>query len=794
MAWDDWSDAFLDVYEATPGIADLEDWETGHVEALYEAGFTHSAEEYEAMGLSEDDVAAIREEFFDYLGIDESDFDWEGWREAMGYELALSGERVSWEAIQRDRVASRERYWHNRPSRQKAEAAYRAAKFEAREFIGWDSEGYDYFIVAPNGEIEVGSQRTMLFGCYGNGSFRYVSGIELTTKQMLDLVLEVEADNPDAFHVGFGFEYDINQMLRDLPWRMLAVLKITGKVRWNGYRIAHIPHKLITITKDGRSATIYDTSGFFHCKYLTALSKYGIGTDEELRRIDAGKSRRGKFTYADLPEVIDYMRQELVLFSPLMDKVRESAYGGGFRISAWHGPGALAAYAIKYNNVRSYMSHGKIPGFVREVIRAAYAGGRFQAWQCGWYDGDIYTLDKNSAYVQAISLLPNLNTGKWSRRDPGTIRTAEDIARFGIYHIVFDDNNPEREIRRRKAGNPQRPYPLFHRDGNGRLSWPDRVDGWYWSPEAAIVAGSRNATFVEAIEYSDDGTYPFKWVKDSYDVRVHLQDIGNPAEKAYKWGLAALYGAFARRVGWDRKKKTAPSSHELAWAGYICSHCRAAIFDVAQIAWKRGGLISVDTDGVTSTVPFVESDVPEGFGKGLGQWKQDKYSGVLYWQNGIYWLRDNNGADWKDAKSRGVPKGAISVQDAWDALGEASFVPPYKPANLRTVKTRYIGYRQALNQQHGRWRVWVREPHDIAFGGTGKGAHFPVFCRKCKRDEGQMHVITHLLPKMFNTASQPHKLPWLEALPEDEEIGEIAKAFIVRDTDIFADTDLEDNL
>lgn len=86
MPYQDWDSGFQDAFENTPGTSDLEDWEVSHVEALYEAGFTHDAFEYEAMGLSEDDVEAIRQEFFDYLGIDAEDFDWDGWREAMGYE------------------------------------------------------------------------------------------------------------------------------------------------------------------------------------------------------------------------------------------------------------------------------------------------------------------------------------------------------------------------------------------------------------------------------------------------------------------------------------------------------------------------------------------------------------------------------------------------------------------------------------------------------------------------------------------------------------------------------------
>jgi hypothetical protein len=725
----------------------------------------------------------------------------------------MSGQRVSPEAISRNRKESLRRYHGNRDHARKVQKEYAERKYEERPFIGWDSEGYDYFIVDSGGVCEKGPQRTMLFGCSVPGE--YITGTDLSTREMLDLVLRVESLFPDAFHVGFAFEYDVNQMLKDLPWRMLAVLKITGKVRWNGYRINHVPHKIISVSKDGISATIYDTFGFFHCKYTTALEKYGVGDSVKLRKIADGKLRRGQFTWADIAEVTDYWEAEISLLPDLMEHIRTAAYGGGFRIGAWHGPGALASYGLLHNGVRQWMSKN-VPRHAQQAIRAAYAGGRFQAWRCGLYLGDVYTLDKNSAYVQGMSLLPRLNNGKWERVDPGTVKTPGDIARFGLYHISFDDYDPDRGREHRSRGIPERPYPLFHRDKQGRLTWPNRVDGWYWSPEARLVAGDKRAKFLAAIVYRDDGTYPFKWVNDSYEMRVHLQQMGSPAEKAYKWSLAAYYGSFARRVGWNRRDRTAPRSHELAWAGFITSHCRAAIFDAASYAASKGALISVDTDGVTSTVPFPEALVPEGFSDKLGAWKQDHYTGILYWQNGIYWLHSDNcpekqcpnykgdatecSHEWSEAKSRGVPKGAICVDDAMEALENGSFVPPYRPPVIKTRKHKYIGYRQALAGQHKRWRVWVTENSDIIFGGTGKGTHLPVFCQACKKagtGTPMMHTITHLPPKdLFSTE---HVLPWLVKEPDDKTVGAVEEIELGSDVfgtanEIFADGDLDDRL
>lgn len=715
--------------------------------------------------------------------------------------------RTSQGAISRDREKSRERYRKYNHERQKErQKEDRARRYEERPFIGWDSEGYDYFICDSSGEINKGPQRTMLFGCSIPGE--YIAGIELSTREMLALILRVESLFPDSFHVGYSFEYDINQILRDLPWRFLAILKETGKCKWEGYRIEHVPHKIFTVSRDGVSATIFDVFGYFHSKYTTALRKYNVGDKETLDRISAGKQRRGHFTWNDIEEVTEYWKAEISLLPVLMDHVRDAAYGGGFRIGSWHGPGSLATYALRHHGIRDCMSR-KVPETVREAIRAAYCGGRFQAWQCGWYDGPVYTLDKNSAYVQAIAELPDLAKGKWVRVDVSDIKSRDDIASFGLYLIHFDASTKGESKRLRTAGYPTRPYPLFHRSKNGMLSWPERALGWYWSPEARLVAGSPHAEFIEAYIFVHDNSKPFHWVKDAYHARLVLQKRGDPAEKAFKWSLAAMYGAFARRVGWDRKNRLPPRSHELAWAGYITSHCRAAIYDVAAYAYSKGGLISVDTDGVTASVPFPEDLVPEGMGEELGQWKQDSYSGILFWQNGIYWLKvddcrqkecpnfkgDAKACDhvWHEAKSRGIPKGVIPISAAEDSLANGNFTPPFRPASITINKTKYVGYRAALgSKRFGEWRHWITEPNTIVFGGQGKGAHFPPFCITCRTGQTRMHTVTHLPPKELE--SYPHKLPWLEPIPDDIMMGELGSDIFATDSEIFRDSELEDRL
>jgi hypothetical protein len=576
-------------------------------------------------------------------------------------------------------------------------------------------------------------------------------------------------------------------ILKDLPWRALALLRDIGVCRWEGYTIEHVPHKIFSVRKRGVSFRLFDVFGFFHCKYLTALKKYKVGTIDQLRRIDDGKNQRGRFTFTSLPEVIKYWQVEISLLPPLMDKVRDAAYDGGFHINEWHGPGALAAYALRTHGVAQWKSQN-VPSEVKYATQSAYAGGRFTPARCGFYDGRIYTADINSAYIYACSLLPRMDRGRWIRTSPDDL-DRENLPRFGLYKIAFDTGQQWGRAAR-KRGIPEPPYPLFHRSKTGVLSWPGRVEGWYWTPEAQLVSTSPRARILEAWIFDDDEPGCFGFVEDYYRRRLILIGLKSPAAMAYKWGMAAFYGAFARRVGWDKKARKAPRTHELAWAGWITSWCRAAVYEAAASSYSKNGLISVDTDGVTSLTPFDESKLINGVGTGLGQWKLEEWTGILYWQNGIYWMRDENGK-WTEAKTRGVPKGHIEIEQAWEAL---SMRESFKhPAIIKTSKTTFIGYRQALRGQFESWRRWETRPYKLLMGGTpdGKCFHAWPFCRKCLTDlNGQnlneMHTITMLPPNHIE--SEPHKLPWLEPpyeLPED---------IIEMDLPVFDDDEIADNL
>ena len=634
----------------------------------------------------------------------------------------------------------------------------------ARPFVAWDTEGY----TNSNGD-----HNAMLFGHSGGG---YINGTSLSSDAALDLICDAGKEYPEAFHVGFAFEYDVNMILKDLPWNHLNLLRRTNTCYWHGYTITHIPHKSFSVKRKGeKTVRIDDVFGFFGKKFTAALAEFGIGTEEQLARIEAGKGKRSTFSLEDMPMIIEYWREELRLMVPLMESIRKAAYMAGYFITNWHGPGALATYLLREMKTNDYRSNRNMPPQVMGATQAAYAGGRFQQFLAGLWEGPTYVADLNSAYVYSISLLPNLSNGTWHYVDKPQIDGPEDIARFALYDVDYTDSRGNFE-RAREYGVSAEPFPFFHRAKDGTISWPPRVRNWYWSPEVAEAlkwCPREDIRIAGAWIYDDDGKYPFHWVQTTYNRRLQLQKEGNPAQLAFKLALNSIYGSFARRVGWDVKRRTAPMSHELAWAGYITSYCRKLVYALASQVYRSGhALVSIDTDGVTSLKPF--KSLPNGIGVGLGEWKVTEYTGILQWQSGIYWLnKGDNEWHWAQPKTRGISRGLVSIEAATQALHNWDWHDKGNPS-LSYNTVRFMGYKACLaHSQFSKWCRWEPMSANAVFGGSGKGIHSKYFCARCMGKsltwEGKrrqpLHAILTMPPK--NILSEKHFLPWLVPVPVD---------------------------
>lgn len=594
---------------------------------------------------------------------------------------------------------------------------------DLKPFVSWDGEGCQ------------GENNIHPYSLFGASTGERIKYYNLSTWDCLNLIIEVERNHPDAIHVGFAFGYDVNNIIKDLPMPQLAMLKIRGRTYWEGFTLEWLPRKWFSVSYEGTSAKIFDVFAFFNSKFGAALRKYEIGTPEDLDRIEGMKEERPNFTWENIDEIERYWESELKYLVELMDTLRDRLYNAGYYITSWHGAGALASYALRQHNTRQFMDKG-LPEAIIDASRYAYAGGRFQPFLAGFYEGPVYTADINSAYGYTFSRLPSLQGGKWIFRED-VDRGSIENNRLGLYKILYRD---------RYSSKPQ---PLFHRDKDGTISFPSATSGWYHASDAYSVWDDPKAEFAEAWIFEDDGSYPFAWIKEAYEERLEMQARGDPTQEGHKRMIASLYGQVAQRAGWERKGEP-PRWHQLEWAGAITAECRSLVYAAARKCGR--GLVSIDTDGIMSLTPI--KYLPGGNGTGLGQWKLEEYTGLFYVQSGVYWLRDKNG-EWLPPKSRGIPRKKLNIEA----------VRPHIQANqsLEFHQHMFVGLGLAMRGRMQDWRKWIDEPRTLAFGGSGKTCHVPKSCPACQKglNHGEgMHRLLPIPPRQLE--STRHRLPWLE--------------------------------
>jgi hypothetical protein len=567
------------------------------------------------------------------------------------------------------------------------------------------------------------------YALFGNSLGEEICHPYLTSKECLELILQTEESHPGYVHIGFGFNYDVSMILGDLPFRHLTALHEYGRTVWNGYELEHIPHKWFRVKYGKLVVKIFDIHSFFATSYVKALEAFGVGTEDEIAHLTEEKARRSEFMWSEIDEIREYFRLELKLGPVLAEKLRECFHDAGYNLQSWHGPGALARMALRRHHV--YDAMAETPKAVSEASRYAFAGGRFEMVQAGHAQHEIWNADLHSAYPAFARDLPNLAHGKW--------RTGKSFepGKFGIYKIRYET-----------TADPFRVYPLFRRLDDGTVVWPNRVEGWYWAPEAELIKDDPDAKFLDAWIFDEDDSTdrPFAWLEEYYQRRQRLKDNGSAAEYTFKLIINAVYGQLAQRAGWDRKHGTAPKSHQLEWAGYITSACRAEVYAAGIL--DNESLVSIDTDGLYSTSPIPVSNV----GSNLGQWEIERFDDGIFWQSGIYMLK--RGGEWIKSKTRGIPAGSYTADDLLDALARGE--------PLRLSKKVFVTYGLAQARPE-LLNTWQDEPHEFVFGGKGKRLHFPKACKAvCKGALHRLGVPHFLWGLGDDIRSRPHYLPWLD--------------------------------
>lgn len=673
-----------------------------------------------------------------------------------------------------------ERKYHNHAEYQKRNRSIDRA---AKRFIMWDGEGY-------------GNHHYMLFGCSITSP---ITGKNLSTVACLEHIIDVAAVHKNYWHIGFAFEYDVNMILKDLTVPYLEILRDKGVVLWEGYWIEHVPNKWFSIKRRGvKQVKIHDVFSFFGCAYITALEKYKIGTTEQRELIRNGKARRSQFTYAELADVEKYWRCEITLGPLLMDTLRAIFEAAGFFINAWHGPAVLAAELWKRYRVKDHQNDCPTP--VQQAARFAYSGGRFELFRVGFTLQNIYNKDIQSAYPFAATLLPSLQNGEWRHVvDPlelEKLRSEFNWRSFALWYISYDAKSGLCDDKKRSADAgdfanfyklQNAPQPLFRRAQDGTITWPQQVENWYWSPEASLVANNKDAQFTEAWIFEDNGEKPFAFLDNLYRQRQKMKAEGKPEELTLKLAMNSLYGKMAQKAGWQHAGKK-PRTHQLEWAGFVTSVCKMMVFKAAEWCWKNGALISIDTDGIFSTTQIPENILVNGSGINLGQWEDSSFSGLLAWQSGLYWLRENN-TKWGKVKTRGLPRGSVPFRPAYKIIRRVDRVGfthhrQRVDAKMSYKRTEFFGYRTSLRTDITKWRTWGIKEREMEFGKSPKRTHWIYNCMTCREKSGGLHWLSTTFPvkydddgnmifKQSTPRSVPYHIPWDKTeytIPQRDEL------------------------
>ena len=633
-----------------------------------------------------------------------------------------------------------------------------------KPFIAWDGEGVNLRGAGRR-------QSYVLFGCSAEPPITSKTG--LSTLDCLEYIISIGQKYRNHQHIGYAFNYDSNMILAMLSEKSLERVHKVGDCYLNNedgyYRVEFRPSKWLRVTRvytetETRprrvvSVCIEDIFSYFGCKFVEAYESVCRKPIPDV--VLLGKANRRDFTIEQLDAIRKYWEIEIDMLRELGEEFRNNIHSAGINVKRWYGPGALASHVLRRERIGLHMQSP--PSAITEASRYAYAAGRFELFALGHNNPGtrVVGVDINSAYPWAISQLPSLAKGDW-------VEVAEPPSspvQFSLHHVRIHP--------RRSSEFFTEPGPLFHRDKVGRISFPWKLDGWYWGPEVWNVKDDPRVEVMEGWQWVPDGSAnikPFEWLTDVYAQRLHWKRIGNPSQLALKLMMNSLYGKMAQRVGWNEKTRRPPTYHQLEWAGWVTSMTRATLYRAMMGLPTSCRLVSAETDAVyfqvPNTVSTAEAVTHLTIGTGLGEWGVEEYDEMMYLQSGLAWMR--KGGEWIP-KRRGLDEDSFTLDMCVGHLQECAPGQRWKPFRGKT--TRFIGLGAALKSSiptKVRHCVWATADRDITVGDIGKRFHIPGSCAGCVRG-GTAYDGLHELcirSKSFGDPSvYPHDLPWITQVP-----------------------------
>lgn len=557
-------------------------------------------------------------------------------------------------------------------------------------FIGVDGEGWN-----------IGDEQRYVLLAASTGQWAFDKN-GLSTVRCFEFLLELPRK---PVKCGFGFNYDVNMILRDVPLEPLIKLWKEGSCRWSSYYLEWIPGKSFFVKSKGRATKIYDVFGFFQSSFVKALQKWDIDVPKEMEWM---KEQRSNFNSTMKKEMVDYCLSECRCKVRLMDELENALNEVDLSISNWIGAGAIASALMKRNQVRDAHEYDSAWPDVEPAILSAYFGGRVELFRQGVFP-KVYDYDISSAYPSVAIALPSLKGAEWQWVDH-----YDPSLEWCIWDCSW--NLPDSFLC---------PFPVRRK---GAIYYPRNGSGWYHAVE---VKAAQSVTddgiqvhggwqLVPAIHH-----FPFDFIPETYNHRLDLKREKHAGEKVLKLGLNSIYGKLAQGAGYQGKP---PLFQSFFWAGAITAGTRARVLEIANT--RLHDLVMIATDGI-----FFKGDPELELVPGLGGLELSMMKDMFVAQAGVYQATvDGDNGPELYGRSRGFFTREIDFDDLRAGFKEhgIAYEGSYESERFLGLGSALISKRKHL------WRKWNRSERGLALHPS----------RKFVKDYAPNPVV-ELIPPMF---------------------------------------------
>ena len=523
----------------------------------------------------------------------------------------------------------------------------------------------------------------------------------LTSRECFDFILSQTGEGIRLF--GYGIGYDVCHWVADLSVDEKTRLATKGMTYTQQgatfYRLTYRPNAYFTVqrlrglpkSEVTATATVVDLMRWHRKPFVDACEEWGA-TEFPLC-LRAFKANREGFKSEDTAGIHSYCREECIALANLGEQMTSRLADLGIPVSHPFTAGAVAGALMARNKV--HLQWQNAPEGVLEPISRAFFGGREQCSRYGYFE-NVTQWDVRSAYGWAMTQLPDM-LGEWVHFNGELVEPTP----WSLYKVQWDID---------EGRHPVMPFPW--RSEDGRVHYPPRGTGWYWSPivrAAMRQYGDGDLRILDAWHYIPGGSgKPFGYISDLYEARRMATD--DPAGGLLKSIIVATWGRMCSPG--QRRSKTRGM---LDWAGMTTALIQERMLDAIH-ATGEGEFVSCCVDGFWTTNT---SGVLEGSGE-IGGWSRSDAEELLLLRPACYWNRPE-GLGWT-AHTSGVP-GGLGIVDA--ALEQWRSAGGWRRGRLDLTQRRVKGLLAcSVNGDYDHLGQFVDLPLSLAFNpGMGRMGH-----------------------------------------------------------------------